>query len=182
MVNSNTTTDTMDDDNLTGCFRAALEEEGVENFDILREDYSFTTRFVITKYLRDGKPIRKRVELSDMMQSEQKQIAMTAKKIARSIRSEIVQIIECDGYRNVEFSVEDGGWARCRICDSDVTSPQKQTAVWSESEPAAMNAYRDTSLKSVDGLSEVLFELYLIGSLNEECFMKGCQRSTERFK
>lgn len=177
--------DAVEADDIEGYFFSAMVEEGVEpdSVEVVSwEQKTTTTAEVIiytTKYI-SGEPYSNKVAVTmpnavDKTQDHlRQQVATMAREVAESIRSEMTEHINVCGTQ-LTFCIDDGGWAKCEVCDEEVALHNvlkdgcifKKSAEFSHPAPSPYDI--QTFLQRLDEGDRELLKYYLFGALRERC-------------
>jgi hypothetical protein len=156
-------------------FRQCIKEHDVGDVDVDYEKDLDYDSLIISKDLGDN-VFHYRLSLDSNSEQDKitlKQVAPKAREAASAIEQRITDSYKWDdGYYNV--SVYDGGWAECVHCGERVqASPQHVSRAFTEDAelmtPHPVPKEPDNIVSSMSDYQKVLFRMYLIGRLRDNC-------------
>jgi len=170
--------DLLRSDEAVNFFKECLREQGLESVDVAYQTSpeSFLDEFYVRKQINRDEQLAYKTTFDFTTQGQspsaiRKAIAMEAENVAEEFKDKIVTTFEWDG-RRVEVSPYDGGWARCCDCDTRADAPKAQYLITEGCELSdPMPVHRDMTheLENMEGHQKILFKMYLIGILREQC-------------
>jgi hypothetical protein len=170
--------DALRSDEAVNFFEESLREQGLESVQVAHQTSveSFLDEFYIRKQINREEQLsyKTTVDITTDIHNRdvvRKRLTLEAERVAEEFKQKLITTFEWDD-RRVEVCPYDGGWARCSECGTRVDAPKAEYLVTDGcelSDPTPVHRDMTHELENMDDHQEILFQLYLIGILREQC-------------
>lgn len=168
----------MRSDEIVDFFKECLHQQGLESVQVAHQTSpeSFLDEFYVRKQINREEQLAYKTTFdfttnATDIDTIKKTVLLEAEQVAEEFKDQLVTRFEWDG-RRVEVSPHDGGWARCVDCGTRADAPKAQYLITESCEFSdPMPVHRDMTheLENMKGHQKILFKMYLIGILREQC-------------